>query len=99
MLDRKRRRAESYKLAVDTSDLLDFAYLGQLGQLMLSRKAWSLFGPMFRDKRELEDMMRDVAPVRNDSAHFRSVPPLELARCRVRCEDLIAIIDAQPDSG
>lgn len=72
--------------------MLEFAYLGQLGDLMKSGKSWALFRDMYRDTRELEDMLRDVNPVRNEFAHFRSVPNRELDRCRIRCEDLLAII-------
>jgi hypothetical protein len=74
------------------TEVLDCAYLGQLGQLMKSRATWSLFRDMFRDVRELEDMLRDVTPVRNDCAHFRTVPERELDRCKLRCEDLLAVI-------
>jgi hypothetical protein len=71
-----------------TLDVLDFAYLSQLVQLMLWQKAWDMFKSMFRDKRELEDILRSISPVRNDQAHFRSVPERELTRCRLACEDL-----------
>jgi hypothetical protein len=68
------------------------AYLGQLGDLMISNASWHLFQTLFRDKRELQDMLSDIMPVRNDFAHFRTVPDRELDRCRIRCEDLLAIL-------
>ena len=74
------------------SEILDFAYLGQLCELMKSRQSWALFKDMFRDVREFEDKVKDILPVRNDSAHFRRVPERELMRCKLSCEDLIAII-------
>jgi hypothetical protein len=81
------------KQGVDTDEVLNFTYLGQLGQLMVWNKSWDLFSDLFRDKRELEDVIRDIVPVRNDSAHFSSVPEHELIRCRVRCVDLMTILE------
>ena len=68
-------------------------HLGQLGQMMMWNKAWDLFEHLFRDKREFEDMIRDILPVRNDTAHFRAVPEQELDRCRFRCTDLVTILE------
>jgi len=94
--DNRDKYAKSYSRspqAVNVDEVLNFTYLGQLGQLMMWNKSWSLFKHLFRDKRELEDMIRDIMPVRNDSAHFRSVPEHELNRCRVRCTDLLVIAE------
>ena len=81
----------AYGSAIDptTADLLDYCYLGQLGQLMTANPAWKLFQAAFRDKRELEDLLKCVIPVRNDLAHFRRVPAKELDRCRVAADDLL----------
>jgi hypothetical protein len=68
--------------------LLDFAYLGQLSQLMTANEAWELFRSAFTDKRQVEDLCKAIVPVRNDRAHFRSVPDQELLRCRVATVDL-----------
>ena len=73
--------------------MLNYVYLGQLSQLMVVREAWDMFSNLFRDKRELEDMIADIMPVRNDSAHFRTVPERELLRCKLRCEDLLHILN------
>jgi hypothetical protein len=73
-------------------DILHFAYFGQLTQLMLANVAWDMFSGRFRDKRELEDIVKDVTPVRNDSAHFRSVPDRERVRCAIRCDDLVHLL-------
>jgi hypothetical protein len=93
-LDEKRAKNEkSYRHTARTlTEVLDCAYVGQLGELMISNRSWDLFRDLFRDKRELEDILRDMTPVRNDFAHFRFVPERELDRCRLRCEDLLAII-------
>ena len=68
--------------------VLDFAYLGQLSQLMVANEAWELFRSAFSDKRQLDDLCKAIVPVRNDRAHFRSVPDQELLRCRVATTDL-----------
>ena len=41
-----------------TTDLLDYCYLGQPGQLIMSNAAWKLFQSAFCDKRELESCSR-----------------------------------------
>jgi hypothetical protein len=80
-----------YERAIDpaTADVLDYCYLGQLGQLMSSNAAWTLFQSAFRDKRELDDLLKRIIPVRNDLAHFRRVPAKELDRCRLAADDLL----------
>ena len=55
---------------VNTDEVLNFTYLGQLGQLVTWNRSWDLFRHLFRDKRELEDMIRDIVPVRNDTPTF-----------------------------
>jgi len=94
ILDNKAKAARSYRFSSHTpdSDSLHYAYLGQLSQLVAANQAWDMFAHMFRDKRELDDMIADIMPVRNDSAHFRSVPERELVRCKLRCQDLLYIL-------
>ncbi len=70
--------------------ILDFCYLGQLVQLMISGESWDLFKAPFVDKRELQDLAKAISLVRNDRAHFRSVPEIELLRCQVAVSDLAA---------
>lgn len=95
VLENKCRGERAYKYSKPQFDdpFLDFAYLGQLSQMMVNREAWDLFKHLFRDKRQLEDIVADVTPVRNDHAHFRRVPPRELVRCRLRCEDLLFLLE------
>ena len=90
----KAKSARSYRYSLHTpdDDILHYAYLGQLIELMLSNLVWSDFRSSFRDKRELEDISRDVSAVRNDSAHFRLIPERELFRCALRCEDLMHLL-------
>lgn len=97
ILENQSKYEESYPRSGKDAKLgiLDFAYLAQLGQLMMWRTAWDMFKHMFRDKREFDDMLCDIYPVRNDSAHFRSVPKKELDRCRIRCEDLLTIVEKE----
>jgi hypothetical protein len=81
----------------ETLGLLDYFYLGQLLNFMLLNIAWDMFTHMFRDKRALEDIRKAIAPVRNDIAHFRNVPPKELERCRIACDDLLVILEKEFD--
>jgi hypothetical protein len=92
-IDRNRAKYETqYALTTrpDLDPILDFCYLGQLIQLMVAGPAWQLFRTAFDDKRQLEDLAKAIIPVRNDAAHFRSVPELELLRSRVAVSDLVA---------
>ena len=76
-------------------ELLSCLYIGQLVDLMLHADAWPHFRHMFKDKRQLEDLRGSIAPVRNDIAHFVSIPPKEIQRCSIACDDLLFIIDKE----
>jgi len=94
-LERSRSRYEAqYPRGpkVDVPEVLEFTYLGQLITLMIAGEVWGLFKGPFRDKRDLEDLVTAITPVRNDAAHFRSVPHRELERCRLAIEDLMTLI-------
>lgn len=98
ILENREKYLKSYprsQSAIDSGEVLHFTYLGQLVQLIMWKKSWDQFKHLFRDSRELEDMIRDILPVRNDGAHFRSVPNHELDRCRVRCIDLLTILEKE----
>jgi hypothetical protein len=90
-IEKARGRAVSTGQTGD--ELLDYTYLGQLVQLMIANDAWDMFKPLFRDKRELEDMARSITKVRNEAAHFRHVPEEDLVRCRVAAQDLLRTLD------
>jgi hypothetical protein len=92
----KAASAYRYSPPAASGEVLDFAYLGQLGILITWKQSWDMFAPMFRDKRELEDMIREIGVVRTERAHFRTVPQRELARCKLRCQDLLAVLDRTP---
>jgi hypothetical protein len=74
------------------AELLDYCYLGQLVNLVLSAEAWELFKHLFKDKHQLEEIVKCIMPVRNDRAHFRPVPLKELQRCRIASDDLMVIL-------
>lgn len=78
-------------------DVMSCMYLGQLGMLMTNGATWDLFKRSFRDKRELEDKLACIMPVRNDRAHFTPVPSKELDRCRIACDDLLTIAERELD--
>ena len=73
--------------------LMDCMYLGQLGALMESNQAWGIFKELFGDKREFGRMLKAIFPVRNDIAHFVSVPPKELKRCEIACDDVLVMVN------
>ena len=90
-IDRNRQKYEVQYPSAPKQPLdpiLDFCYLGQLVQLIIAGPSWQLFNAAFDDKRQLEDFARAIIPVRNDGAHFRSVPSMELQRCRIAVADL-----------
>ncbi len=93
MIERNRTKYQTQYRSAEraTPDpILDFCYLGQLVQLMIAGESWDLFKAPFVDKRELQDLAKAISLVRNDKAHFRSVPQLELLRCQVAVSDLTA---------
>ena len=100
-VDEVRRRARAaYPLSPGYErQLMDCMYLGQLGALMESNQAWDLFKGLFADKREFGRMLRDIFPVRNDIAHFVPVPPKELQRCGITCDDMLVILRQVIDEG
>jgi len=86
-----------YRYARESSqrELMSCMYLGQLGMLMTNGMTWDMFKNCFRDKRELEDKLSCIMPVRNDRAHFTPVPSKELDRCRIACDDLLTIAERE----
>jgi hypothetical protein len=91
LIERNRTKYQKqYRSAARSASdaILDFCYLGQLVQLMISGESWDLFKAPFVDKRELQDLAKAISVVRNERAHFRSVPELELLRCQVAVSDL-----------
>ena len=100
-VERVRRQAKAaYPLSPRYErPLMDCMYLGQLGALMVSNQAWDMFKGLFGDKREFGRMLRDIFPVRNDIAHFVTVPPKELQRCGITCDDMLVILRQVIDEG
>ncbi|MDZ3825626.1 hypothetical protein [Pseudomonas monsensis] len=91
---------KQYRLSkqVDGRDLMSCMYIGDLQALIISNLAWVHFKGKFRDKREFEDIIKAIAPVRNDRAHFSIVPEKELERCRIACDDLIVLFEKSVSS-
>lgn len=92
-MQKKSSTQYKYSRQVNSRELMSCMYIGQLGMLMTNGLAWDLFKTSYRDKRELEDKLSAVMPVRNDRAHFNTVPKKELDRCRIACDDLLAIAE------
>lgn len=76
----------------ESEDILKFCYFGQFTQLIMSSPGWALFRDPFKDKRQLEDLVASIVPVRNDGAHFRLAPQNELLRCRLAISDLETLL-------
>jgi hypothetical protein len=93
----RQKEASQYPLspAANNHDLLNYCYLGQLVTLILSSESWDLFSHVFKDKQQLESLVKCIMPVRNDSAHFRPVPVKELQRCRIASDDLIVLLSKE----
>lgn len=96
----QKRHCQRYPMTkTDTQqepDILEFCYISQLEQLMTYSPAWLLFRPLFRDQREMRDLFAAIRQVRNDQAHFRTVPRRETERCLLACGDLLAILERNP---
>lgn len=93
----KAKSKNKYKYSPEAveRDTMSCMYFGHLKDLMIHGQGWPHFKHMFRDKRELEDKVSAITPVRNDRAHFSDVPAKELDRCRIACDDLSVIVDRE----
>lgn len=96
---RKSNARYKYTAREEELGIFDGLYLGQLGQLMVGKDAWSGFSHVFQDKRELEILLGPINSVRTDKAHFYKVPERELTRCKLHCEDLLAVIEKHMPKG
>lgn len=94
-MQKKSLSAYPYSRVSVEREILSCMYFGNLMSLMISNKAWNFFKKMFKDKRQVEDIINAIIPVRNDSAHFATVPSKEMARCQVCCDDLLVIIERE----
>lgn len=91
----KSKNMYKYSREVVERDTMSCMYFGDLKNLMIHGQGWPHFKHMFRDKRELEDKVNAITPVRNDRAHFSEVPAKELDRCRIACDDLLVIVERE----
>lgn len=100
ILEIQGKSSRQYRLSrqPDSRDIMSCMYIGDLQALIVSNLAWSHFKSRFRDKREFEDIIKSIAPVRNDRAHFSVVPEKELERCRIACDDLIVLFECTDQS-
>jgi hypothetical protein len=71
---------------------LNYVYLRQLVDLLVANDVWETFKPAFKEKQRPMALVDSITAVRNDLAHFRSVAPLELDRCRIACTDLLNLL-------
>ena len=91
----------AYPLSTEkpATTLLDYFYLGQLVEVMLTNDLWGEFKAIFREKDALQRLVAPVSKVRNDRAHFRAVPDKELQRCIIACDDLLTHLRATGGEG
>jgi hypothetical protein len=87
----ERNRAKDLKKNKVRS-VVDYMYLGQLGTLATANDTWEVFKPVAVEKVRLIGPLERITPVRNDRAHFRSVPEHDLTYARLACEELISML-------
>lgn len=84
--EQKKRRP-----AVVTSDLLDYAHLGELKTIIIKKENWPKFADAFGNKTEFDVLMSIVIRYRNSVAHSRTLLPYE----RVHLEGIAGLIRTQ----
>ena len=63
---KKSANAYKYSAPLNQGEILNCAYIGQLKVLMFEGNIWPTFRRKFTDKRQLEEMVADIVPVRNE---------------------------------
>ncbi len=95
-VERNRQKdARKIGAALNQASALDYVYLRQLVDLLVANDVSETFKSAFKEKQRLVGLVDSITPVRNDLAHFRSVAPLELDRCRIACMDLLNLLQIQ----
>jgi hypothetical protein len=94
VVERNRERdAKKTGGSSNETNVLDYMYLRQLVDLLVANDVWEAFKPAFKEKQRPVALVECITAVRNDLAHFRSVAPLELDRCRIACTDLLNLLE------
>lgn len=92
---RRAKHRAAYPLSpgeVETGEFLDYLFMGDLAKLVTASETWDKFSQVFDGRKDLlQRKLQEIMPVRNDRAHFRSVPEKELERCRIACDDLLVM--------
>jgi hypothetical protein len=80
----------------DPLSVLDYLYLGQLPGLLFRPEVWpttqQALGGRGDAKAKLQHAIENIAPVRNEIAHVRDVPPERLQRASLACSDVLGMI-------
>lgn len=93
LIERNREKdAKKIGATLQQTSALDYLYLRQLVDLLVANDVWETFKPAFKEKQRPVALVDSITAVRNDLAHFRSVAPLELDRCRIACTDLLNLL-------
>ena len=94
--ERHEKKRSAYRFSRREVTVMESMYLGELRNMILSNQAWKLFRSVFRDKNTVEAKVGDIFPVRNDFAHPAPIPPKELLRCWIACDDLLTVMRQVP---
>jgi hypothetical protein len=82
----------------DPLSVVDYLYLGQLSALLFPNDIWQAarmrLGGAQDGKKQLQDALKDISPVRNEIAHVREVERDRLLRANLACKDVLAMIRA-----
>jgi hypothetical protein len=101
---RRDKHAAAYPLSRDEkqadNSFLDYLYVNDLARLVTASETWDQFAPLFQRRKDaLTSRLEQITPVRNDRAHHRRVPENELLRCKLACDDLLAMIRRERGPG
>lgn len=78
--------------------MLDFAYIGDLGQILRRKDNWeAAFSVVFRDPKESEVLIGRLAGFRQETMHFRPLSDHEFLYLTVACQWIVQCLDHAVD--
>lgn len=90
------RSLRSRPAGAEALSIVDYLYLGQLVSLLFSQEAQqetrTRLGANSEVKHRLTAAVAHIAPVRNEIAHVREVPPDRLMKATVACAEVLEIV-------
>ena len=80
----------------DALSIVDYLYLGQLVPLLFApdtqQETRTRLGGISDAKQRIATAVAQIAPVRNEIAHIREVPPDRLMKANVACADVLELL-------